>query len=154
MISIKDIGWVAGFLEGEADFGYGHGLRIRVGQKHRWALDKLQLFFGGRIALIEHNGLNGSPIYHWRIGSIMAASIMMTILNMMSPIRQEKIRAILAVWKTKKLHGRDRTVCIHGHVLDRKSFYTTKSGERKVRRNCFTCHKVSRKKYLQKKRGL
>ena len=55
VISVRNLAWAAGFLEGEA--GFGRGL-ISVGQVQRWPLEELQTMFGGRIYLRRRQHYN------------------------------------------------------------------------------------------------
>lgn len=98
-ITVKDIAWAAGFLEGEGSFSI-HGLHRKsiagiateATQKQKEPLDKLQKLFGGTIFKIQHG-----KFWRWNKGG---AELMMTIYPIMSQERQEKIKKCLLAWHT------------------------------------------------------
>lgn len=90
-ISSRDLGWCAGFLEGEGSFTRGtkgQSLSIRAGQKTREPLDKLQSLLGGRIR--KAHSQNG--IYRWTICGARARGVAMTLYSLMSERRKKQIK--------------------------------------------------------------
>lgn len=93
--AVKDLYWVAGFLEGEGTFGHnklpnGHyGVRVVVGQVQREPLDRLARLLGGRIYW------RGDRIHQWVVTGGRARGVMLTLYPLMSPRRQTQIRAAL-----------------------------------------------------------
>lgn len=88
----RDLGWGAGFLEGEGSFrcdGHG-GPEINADQKDRAPLARMLSLFGGSVKL------HGRGYYHWRVTGARARGLMMTVYLLMSERRREQIRKALA----------------------------------------------------------
>lgn len=98
MISVKDIAWAAGFIEGEGCFSWHKTTpQVQVAQKGLEPLEKVRSIFGGEITHRKDSGVS-----YLQMTSIEAISCMMTIYPLMSPRRQAKIREILETWKRYK----------------------------------------------------
>jgi hypothetical protein len=110
LASIKDLYWIAGFLDGEGSFnrtkGYqykpGHNWtnceRITARQNDRELLDRLQSQLGGRVAVVstKTNKLaRQDHIWHWGIYGARARGAMMTLYPLMSQKRQQQIKSSL-----------------------------------------------------------
>jgi len=111
-ISMCDLHWAAGFIEGEGCFYHITSVPcIAVAQKHIQSLEKLQRLFGGniRIQKAPKTGFGG-PLFTWRLYR-GAAGVMMTLYSLMSPYRQEKIKEALGAWKTVPSRGPWRRTC-------------------------------------------
>src|SRR6266571_8681010 len=102
--SIKDIAWVAGFLEGEGYFGInGHSVRIYVNQTDKDSVEKLRdiispesnIGFQSR----KHYGDKHQDIYRFWCYGTVAVGWMMTIYPMMGKRRKEAIRETLEFWR-------------------------------------------------------
>ena len=101
-MNAKQLGWIAGFLEGEGYFGIGDGGRsgatVRVTQVQREPLERLQDLLGGsvkpRLPKPPH-----SPAHVWTLCGKHAVGLMMTIYGMMSPRRKDKIKKVLDCWR-------------------------------------------------------
>ena len=121
MLRMIDLGWAAGFLEGEGWFGGGQGycsITMGAGQKEREPLERLQKLFGGKIILRKGNGFNRSEIWWWTLNSLESPGVMMTLYSLMSGRRQKTIREALAVWKTKRRMRQDgAAICVNGHEI-------------------------------------
>lgn len=100
-VSVSDIAWLAGFLEGEGAFVLTSKVQpmITVSQKDREPLDKLVSMVGGKVKKKCSQGYKKGWIYNVEIASRRAAGIMMTIFSFMSKRRQVKIMEILDAWK-------------------------------------------------------
>jgi hypothetical protein len=97
----RDIGWVAGFLEGEGYFSWNRtAISVQASQVQREPLDRLQQLIGGRINGPYATG-NQSPYYRWSLCGTRAAELCMTIFVLMSPKRKDKIRTVLAEWRSR-----------------------------------------------------
>jgi hypothetical protein len=146
-LSIKDLYWVAGFLEGEGTFYYNVGrLIIQAPQVQREPLEKLQKILGGNISnRTRYAELNRSPIYVWYIGGSKAAGAMMTLFPLMSPKRKIQISGALTLWKTRpgRMWKGYRTHCINGHKWTPKNTKYKKCGTKKYR-CCITCYNNTR----------
>lgn len=99
MINATDIGWVAGFLEGEGSFGWAQSrLFVTVSQKDREPLDKLNSLVAGRLYRFEPKGRN--PIYRWECSGPQASGLMMTVFSLMSARRRDQIAKALGSWRS------------------------------------------------------
>lgn len=105
MISIYDLYWAAGFLEGEGSFHDSPtqtGIRVTTAQVEFAPIEKLQnLFKGSHIRLVRHERPEHSPIWHWTLTGPRAAGLMMTLYPLLSPKRQAQIEKALASWKQR-----------------------------------------------------
>lgn len=53
--SAELVAWAAGFFEGEGSVGeHGGTLRVSIGQKQRWPLDQVRIYFGGSVTEQKH----------------------------------------------------------------------------------------------------
>ena len=129
VINLKNLYWAAGFLEGEGTFAIkttnlgtrrlpGIAPVIRCPQVQREPLDRLFELFQGKIYLRQPQ-LNShhQPIYCWVIQGSRAIGIMLTIYNIMSPIRKIQIIKAIIAWRSRKPAGKYLTHCKYGHLL-------------------------------------
>lgn len=140
MISTTFLHWAAGFLEGEGSFmltGVAKSPRVSAGQVQREPLDRLRAAFGGTVVSNKAYGVRGTANFGWRVGPIASVGIMMTLYPLLSPKRQEKIREVLAGWKTQLPASRYRKTCPQGHA-----FTTRTLADGRVRRECFVCMRL------------
>jgi hypothetical protein len=112
-ISMMDLNWAAGFLEGEGTFSaVPSGKRkdgtfrptfnamTHAGQVNLEPLLRLQGIFGGRI--YKHNMHTGNPCWRWQVAGNKGVAIMMTIGTLMSARRREQIEEAIARWKNNR----------------------------------------------------
>jgi len=150
MLTIRDLAWAAGFLEGEGDFSLGNHAHIRASQVEREPLDRLQRIFGGSVKPRKHR--NGKPtwsdFWSWSIDrQAQVSGICMTLYVLMSSKRQKRIRELLAWWKPRPLHTtRLSTTCYLGHPFDEQNTYWH-SGSR----HCRKCCAIRMQKFREKK---
>jgi len=146
MISMNDIHWVAGFLEGEGSFvGYSplsariHSCHVSAEQKQKWPLEKLGFIIPGKLYLRCRGSKEKYPIWCWTTDVPTGAGLMMTIYPLMSPKRQEQIRNALFFWRirTGSRSWKYKTHCCNGHEINDINTYKSKSGLR----TCRTCAK-------------
>jgi hypothetical protein len=108
--SLKELYWVAGFLDGEASFNINKGMtnkkghywtnyeRITVRQNERELLDRLQTYLGGSIYRVNQrcNKLaNQDYMWNWGVYGIRARGAMLTLYPLMSQKRQQQIKSSL-----------------------------------------------------------
>lgn len=102
----RELGWAAGFLEGEANFHKAKvplkdgklcrgGENIRCSQVNPDPLTLLQEIFGGRVNLVKVNTPKHNNYWHWSISGARARGVMMTLYPLMSSTRQGQIEAAL-----------------------------------------------------------
>ena len=110
MLSNRDLGWIAGLLEGEGSFTarnhYGHP-RITLGSTDLDVLVRLDsLIPGGTICERKaRNSLAANPkrLWTWQLQKHkLAAGWMQTLYPLMGERRQEQIRVVIARWKEGK----------------------------------------------------
>src|SRR5215469_9258994 len=97
-ISLVDIAWAAGFLEGEGCFAVAKTcVRVSACQVQREPLNKLASLFGGNINLKLRNSINPShkDIYIWYLPSRGSVEVAMTVYAFMSSKRRYEIEKML-----------------------------------------------------------
>jgi hypothetical protein len=105
MLFSRDIGWAAGFLEGEGYFSWNRtAISVQASQVQREPLDRLQMLFGGRING-PYSSKNQNPYFRWSLCGTRAAEVCMTLFVLMSPKRKEKMASILAEWRSRAKPG-------------------------------------------------
>lgn len=99
-ITVGDIGWIAGFLEGEGSFlggpARGNGAQVVANQLQREPLDRLATMLGGRVVCRKKTKAK-NYIHEWRVSSNRARGIMLTVYSLMSPRRKAQIRRALGI---------------------------------------------------------
>ena len=145
MVSVKDIAWAAGFLEGEGSFSLQKSLcpKVQASQKGSQPLERLRTMFGGKVYLRnqKYKGMP-RPIYSWEIHGPTAAGIMMSIYGLMSCKRKDQIKHSVTQWMTTLVHPRYRIKCINGHSFNKSNTYYGRK-----RRYCKQCERV---RYVKK----
>lgn len=147
-LTAKDIHWLAGFLDGEGYFGAkATTISVVAVQKDEWHMRHVQSLVGGNVYRYE-NKPKGKPsrwYWRWEAHGSLAAGVMMTVLSLMSPRRQEKIKGLIAWWRAKGLRGghyRNRTHCKHGHEYTPENTYAREStGNARYCKSCDTARK-------------
>lgn len=102
MLKMIDLGWAAGFMEGECSFSTSNKEfrtpLLSCPQKCREPLERLKAMF----PLNGHISQRGKGMYAWSVTGSYAVSIMFTVYSQMSKRRQEQIRNSIAHWKTTR----------------------------------------------------
>lgn len=143
----RDLGWIAGFLEGEGSFLLVTGTRclhVTASQVQREPLDRLMAMLGGTMLLRPREG-NSSPIWRWQLAGVAAAGLAMTVYPMMSPRRREQILRCLAVWKSAP--ARIKWFCKRGHDLRITAGYAWEKRFGRKGRFCRICANARRQGY-------
>lgn len=108
MLRMVDLGWAAGFMEGECSFIAGNNKfktpMLTCPQKCREPLDLLAKLFpiNGKISRKGLSGKYINPMYVWTVSGAYAVSIMFTVCSLMSKRRQEQIRNAISHWRTTR----------------------------------------------------
>lgn len=113
MISISDIYWLAGYLEGEGYFGVGKAngarskslaFKISVGSTDRDVVERASRIMSGIVRL--HSNGNGirdgyarKRLYDFTIHGSRAIQWMMTLYPLMGTRRKERIGEVISAWK-------------------------------------------------------
>lgn len=148
MAELREIAWMAGFLEGEGSFTFrGRNTCISVMQVQRWPLDQLQEYVGGRLyTTITHN----RPIHVWNMSGPGAIGLMMTVYPLMSPRRQEQIRKVLKNWRSRPTYNALKQTCPSGHPYDMLRLVPKRDGRVVNERGCSICKKAYHANYKRK----
>ena len=118
-MQIKDIYWLAGFLEGEGSFSHqGRYTRVTASQMQKEPLERVARLVGGRIHKYGEKRIN-----EWGIYSSRAIGLIMTLFSIMSPRRQEQMRGCIDSWKSRPTAAKYRAHCIHGHAFNAENTY-------------------------------
>ncbi len=154
-VSIADISWAAGFIEGEGCFWASKkrpDIVVSVTQLQRWPLEKLETLLGGFIYVTKRKVTGEKDVYCWRIGNSMAIGLMFTLFSLMSPKRCEQIKKAVAVWKTRNPHSRFKQVCSKGHPFsgDNLNLWISKDGMK--HRRCRACRLIESKNQNEKRK--
>ena len=139
-VSIRDIHWTAGFLEGDGSFLFGTNRTplITAAQVQRWPLEKLQCLYGGKINLtIYKNRPKWSNIYRWSLTGERAAGLMMTLYPLMWTRRRGQILLALGGWKAAPVPKKYRTHCERGHEYTESNTYRHENS-----RQCRQCMRI------------
>ena len=95
-----NIDWLAGFYEGEGCPSTLRSFQLRIGQKHREALDRVQDVFGGNVRHVTHrNGLVPQwKGYEWFMGGKAAVTLALELLkHMQAPNKIEQLTHALVL---------------------------------------------------------
>jgi hypothetical protein len=108
-ISVKEIAWLAGLLEGEASFGLTNNKRspaIWIGMTDVDIIERVRNLIDSSksVNVKEDNRKEGyKTVYRLTLNGSRAISWMMTIYPLMSVRRKAKIREVLSTWKIVNL---------------------------------------------------
>lgn len=132
LLTLSELKWIAGFIEGEGSFFYSKKSTARVTavQKQRWPLEELRRLIGGTLYFTGRN------YWQWHVGGEVAAGLMMTLFQLMSPRRKEQIKTALTFWKESPPWNKNKTACPRGHPY---SILGTQKGGSRMR-GCKQCN--------------
>src|SRR5262245_51776004 len=148
-ITVREIAWLAGLLEGEGSFG----LRTTRGNGHDFyypqvtlemtdldVVTKVQtLLDAPSVTSRQPRKTNHNPTYVCALYGTRAVALMMTILPFMGARRSHRIQQCLADWKHRyKLSPITPTHCPHGHLFTTHTPGYDKQGWR----YCKTCASI------------
>lgn len=130
--TLAEIYWAAGFLEGEGCFSSREqqhpkwknttvlGVDVLAVQVQKEPLERLQRWFGGSLKQRIQGVDKRNPdcvrrsIWCWSLTSSRGIALMMTLLPLMSPWRQEQIKKAIRMWRARPLK-RHWAHCSRGH---------------------------------------
>lgn len=113
-ISVKEIAWVAGLLEGEGSFGFAFSRKTTSAKNPiiALAMTDIDVVEQARKVLDRENPIplkisaktvdRNKPLYRFTISGSKAVGWMMTIYPLMGARRRAKIHEIIALWKTQE----------------------------------------------------
>lgn len=122
MVTVKDLAWAAGFLEGEGAFlantGTGFGVGVMASQVQKEPLDRIANLFGGNV-YFRPRTLPSQNIHTWGVYGFRAIAVAMTMYSMMSPRRKEQIQRMIRIWHERPEHrSLAKKACPRGHPYD------------------------------------
>jgi hypothetical protein len=167
MITVPQIHWIAGFLEGEGSFQWrvnartnrpsrGGSLIMSATQVQREPLDRLAGILGGTVSAVKRSPrarCTEQDVHQWYLCGKIAAGAMMTLYSLMSPRRQTQIRTAFAGWHAAPGHDwRLRTVhhCKYGHPYTKT---VTNHREGWTQRICSVCQRDRQQRLRARKRA-
>ena len=106
MISVNDIHWAAGFLEGEGTFGfYVRKPVASAEQVQKEPIDRLKKIFGGSLRIrITKRKSNEQDRFVWTAHGGRAIGVMLTLFCLMSLKRKTQIKKALYKWRDSRRH--------------------------------------------------
>lgn len=113
VLSVPDIHWIAGLLEGEGSFGASDKGRVPTVQccmTDEDVLDRLQsLVPGQRLGPYRREGKpEWKPMHRWAVTGVRAVGVMQMLFPLLGKRRRARIEEVLAVWKTYPAHPTKR----------------------------------------------
>ena len=145
-VSVRDITWLAGFLEGEGFFTLVHGKGLLMAADstdrdvvaHAAKIIGMPKIYGPYTNGISKNtGIPHKLKYRVQVNGKRAASWMMTLFPLMGTRRREQMKTCLLAWRERPIFRGDRTNCPKGHPLSEGNLYVNPRGERSCRQ-CFS----------------
>lgn len=119
MLSVRDIAWLAGIVEGEGCIAISHtnrrttsanSIRIHVGMTDKDVVERVAAIFGTRMIgphySKDRDGHKRKPQYRAVVTQGLAASWMMTIYPLLGERRRQAAGEALAFWRQYPLNGR------------------------------------------------
>lgn len=124
-ITVRQIEWAAGFLEGEGCFQFSKAknMSVTATQVQKEPLERLQSMFGGSIYGYQPREPNKSFCYRWCAVGTRAVGICMTLYSLMSPKRKVEILKVIDGWRKKKVRNKFSLHCDQGHPFDEDNTY-------------------------------
>lgn len=121
--------WIAGYLEGEAYFGF---CNIDVSTSDTDPLMKLQKLLGGKVTTrkIHPSRFGTKQMYRWVLGRRLGSlSVMQEILPLMSQRRKNQIKKVIQYAKTRpernyETHDTKLVRCMYEQFRRAAGFYS------------------------------
>lgn len=105
-ISVREISWVAGLLEGEGCFASGptnHNPRIQLVMTDLDVVINAAKILGcHKVIRNKQDTRTNKPLYRTNLYGGRAISWMMTLWSLMGKRRKKKIEDCISIWKNKK----------------------------------------------------
>lgn len=141
MITLRNIEWLAGFLEGEGSFQAGGSVRttpvVTAMQVQREPLERVQAILGGKISmwLRKKKNPNHNDASRWGLYGGNAAGVMMMLYPLMSPKRKEQITKAIMAWRAGRgeSYNSHKIQCLRGHPYSDENTYKRLNGSRVCR---------------------
>jgi hypothetical protein len=148
VISVRDLSWAAGFLDGDGSFVSNYtSPTVSAVQGDPELLLRLQSLFGGRIG---QRGRKVQPKHYqaaftWVLGGAPAAGVMMTLYPLLSQHRRWQIVFALRKWLDAPGPNVLRRYCRRGHPLAGVNLRLHRGRKGNPARECRICRNVHRR---------
>lgn len=146
MITVKDISWLAGLLEGEGSFSDETGSpRIQLKMTDWDIVDRArEMMKSETLETVLYDNPNFKTAYVTRVQGNPAIQWMMTIFSLMGKRRRIRIAGILERWKVRDRRDKGVDTCKRGHRLLRYGYdfkYSVNSNGSESKK-CVQCQKI------------
>lgn len=144
MVNVRDIAWLAGFIEGEGTFDASRRHALVFATTDRDVAERAVRILGGNLnGPYERDKPGYKPVYRGTVHGARAAGWCMTLYPLMGERRRAKIREWLTLWSAAPGAGKkEQTHCYRGHDLSTTRRYRTPAGH--LRRSCRECQRLWR----------
>src|SRR5215510_5917379 len=131
-ITLKEIGWLAGLLEGEGCFGFPvykangerhYGLLVTVSMTDRDVVEKARRLMRAKRVRVKPQSAPRKIQYRASVNGAKAVAVMMTILPFMGERRSQRIKECIARWKSPRRFITRQTHCKYGHPFSADNTY-------------------------------
>ena len=113
-LSVRDIAWLAGLLEGEGSFRKQvKTINIMVGMTDEDVIARASVMVGYKYLNVAPKKEGYKPQYHLTFSGRRAASWMMTVYPLMGARRKAKIMECLRHWLSRQKRFMENVVCGH-----------------------------------------
>ena len=134
-----ELGWIAGFIEGEGSFQWaGHTPSVVAVQVQYWPVEKLKSLCGGNIVTLRRDEVksNGGIHYRWYIYGDKAIELIKAIYPLLSPKRKEQAKAIYTKRVQQEQPKPERTHCKRGHLWADNEYIPNGKKSKRICRAC------------------
>jgi hypothetical protein len=144
MISLSEIAWLAGLLEGEGCFLFHHGASVVLKMTDKDVVERAASLMGVKVIARDPKNIKWKRTYDARVNGYQAVAWMLTIYSFMGERRKKKIIEIIAKWKTMKMQPRTQLKTYATCHPDRLVYLGV---------SCYQCYTRQRDKRYWKKHG-
>ena len=161
MITVSQINYIAGVLEGEGNFGSSQNtVTISLGMTDRDIVDRIGSIMCPKSLIYKQSftafskSNNIRPMYHMKISGFLAIQWMMTLYSLMGERRKKQILAAIIKWEENKYigaKGRDNpATCGHPMKIIGSHFkWSYRNGS--AVKICVFCEKERQRRYRHRK---
>lgn len=157
MTNLKDLYWLAGILEGEGSFtNESNSPRIQLKMTDRDVVHAARMMINPNAELsVARFDNEYKTAYILIIQGNLAIQWMMTLYPLMYSRRKERIRSIIAKWKTNERRDKGVDTCKHGHRLLREGidYILSRNSNYSYSKKCRKCARLTNRLYRRRKAG-
>ena len=153
-ISVCDIAWASGILEGEGYFGLrAQGITVELAMTDKDVIDKFNCIFGFG-SRKEKVLPSGKTAYIWKVtNQTDTAGLMMTVFSFMGERRKNRIKDCLEAWRNRGPKRKFWTHCKNGHELEGDNLKVVQEGKY-TKRRCVECGRLRQQKHRSVTSGI